>query len=810
MNHHLTRGYALAVWLLLAGCTASTDTTQAPSLAVLMADQPALEGRPDYRQSPYVTAGDRVYMVGHQDGRFPDLGWHVEGEMGGVWDHPIKLMDGFVASITDASSGVVHCLREAQQFVNYPLANKHGYEADGLRIERFQFVPDGLEGLVVEYTIENPLPEERHLAFSFTGLVDLTPVWLAERADIVDGDDTASWDTDHHIVVAKDSLHDWYVVLGSRQGLQGALDSEPADDCLVSRKGRGMDVTFTYDVTVEAGGTSVVPFYIAGSYTSEGEALSTYWTLQDDAQGLLEAKKERYAALKATADLTIPDKKLQEVYTWVKYNTDWLIRDVPEIGRGLSAGLPDYPWWFGADNTYALQGVLATGRPDLAASTLRLLHALSERENGNGRIVHEVSTNGVVFNPGNLNETPQFAMMVWTAYEWTGDRDMLATYYPTVKKGLDWLLTEQDEDRNGYPDGAGMMEIHGLTSEMIDVVVYTQQALEAAARMAEALGEPDQAQTYAETARRLKDKINTDWWVEEAASYADFKATTRQTLALIEDALVRADTLDKPWAVAELEGVRQQIASSPSEEKRGHVVHHNWVVNTPMEAGVAEADKALRALETGGRYTSPFGVYVTGIDRNEGLEGGSLASPRWKSFSYVGAVMTLPTGVQAIAEARYGRPDRAYDYLKKLTNSFSYALPGSMYEVSPDYGMMAQAWTIYAVAVPIVTYFFGIHPRSYDEHVTIRPRMPDGWDDAELENLPIGDNVLTLEKETRDGTIFYTIHQRRGHWTIDLNLPYTDGVVVEVNGSAVQPEVVGHEMVVRLSGEHNVIRLVQP
>ena len=48
----------------------------------------------------FVTAGDRVYIVGFQDGSFPALGWHITGEMGGIWDHPVKLMDGFSASLT--------------------------------------------------------------------------------------------------------------------------------------------------------------------------------------------------------------------------------------------------------------------------------------------------------------------------------------------------------------------------------------------------------------------------------------------------------------------------------------------------------------------------------------------------------------------------------------------------------------------------------------------------------------------------------------------------------------------------------------
>ena len=70
--------------------------------------------------------------------------------------------------------------------------------------------------------------------------------------------------------------------------------------------------------------------------------------------------------------------------------------------------------------------------------------------------------------------------------------------------------------------------------------------------------------------------------------------------------------------------------------------------------------------------------------------------------------MTLPTGVQAVAENNYGRPDKALDYLKRMTRTFGYALPGSIYEVSPDFGMMTQAWNLYSYAIPIVGQFFGI------------------------------------------------------------------------------------------------------
>src|SRR5450432_3232482 len=42
----------------------------------------------------YVVAGDRAYDLGTEDGRFPAMGFHTRGEMGGIWTPPIKLLDG--------------------------------------------------------------------------------------------------------------------------------------------------------------------------------------------------------------------------------------------------------------------------------------------------------------------------------------------------------------------------------------------------------------------------------------------------------------------------------------------------------------------------------------------------------------------------------------------------------------------------------------------------------------------------------------------------------------------------------------------
>ena len=103
-----------------------------------------------------------------------------------------------------------------------------------------------------------------------------------------------------------------------------------------------------------------------------------------------------------------------------------------------------------------------------------------------------------------------------------------------------------------------------------------------------------------------------------------------------------------------------------------------------------------------------------------------------------------------------------------LEKSFSYALPGSMYEVSPDYGMIAQAWNIYAVAVPVVEHFFGISPMAYDKVINIEPNMPSGWNDVSLSNVKIGDNQLSVHRSEDNDVINYVLTQTKADWTINF------------------------------------------
>ncbi|WP_431158685.1 glycogen debranching protein [Winogradskyella poriferorum] len=758
-----------SISLIVLALFISCSETKSIPISDLASDSPNITGKQEYLPSPYVTAGNRVYIVGHQDGSFPDLGWHIKGEMGGIWNHPIKLMDGFNITLFDSSDTLR--LDKADRFTNYPIASqfKYNWSSKNIEVERWQFIPDDKQGTVIQLVLKN-LGGEQRIKLKFDGISDLRPTWLGERTYMFDGKDEASLDEENQLWKVKDSLNEWYTVFGSE------LEFEQKSKFSSEKTVDNTSINSIEDVLfLEAGGTHVVNYIVSGSYKSEEEAVSTFQSLKRDINSDFISKSDRYKGLASQSKLTVPDKNIEQAFEWLKYNCDWLVRKVPEIGTGITAGIPDYPWWFGVDSEYALKGYMAIGQTDATYNTIRLLDSLSEATNGNGRIVHEVSTNGAVFNEGNINETPQFASLIWEVYQWNGDKEFLKSYFPTIKKGLNWLMTEKDADNNLFPDGYGMMEIHGMDSEMIDVAAYTQRAFNDALKIANELGDTDLAKKYEATADEIKAKINTEFWSEEFNSYADFIGTDEQALHLIEDAIKRAESLNKPWAVEELKATKASIIANPSDQPRPFVLHHNWVINTPMEMNIADKDKAKRGLKTAEKFVNPFGVFVTGIDRDSsaGSDDGSFQGT--KVFSYTGAVMTLPTSVQAVAENNYGNPDKALNYIQRMTRTFSFAFPGSIYEVSPDYGMITQAWNIYGFAVPIVQQFFGINPQAQNKKITISPNMPSQWDNASIENVIVANNAISVYYTKSDGKLTLRVEQDNPEWEVEILLPKTQG-----------------------------------
>ena len=727
-------------------------------------------------------------MIGTQDGNFPDMGDHVPGEMGGLWLHPIKLIDGFRAEIRDTMTGQMAALSKSTEFRNYPYGSRisYGPVLDSLEIERFQFSPDGQPGLIVQYTFTNAAHRKRSLGFQLTVKTDVSPVWFSDRLGITDARDTVSWQGRRNHYLAWDVQHPWFAVWGApNSGARPVVDPEP-----LPTRGMGVSAASRHSISIPPRGMASLTLIFAGSATSRTAAESAYVHLARHQAKLLQKKRARYTSILERARITIPDQRLQQVYNWVKVNTEWLVREVPGIGRGLGAGLMEYPWWFGTE-TYSLQALLATGEFDLAKQTLRLLKNQSMKANGNGRIVHEVTTNGAVSNLGNTQETAQFIMTVGKVFQWTGDLDFAREMYPAMKLGLNWLLTDMDRNRNLFPEGYGIMEVYGLSAELIDVSVYTQQALLATARVAAILGEQDSSARYTRLASQLATRINERFWVEEEGSYADFYGTRGQAISAAEGAIKQiglkgADKLTRRdrESIDYYQRLKVNFSALP-DRSRGWITNKNWVIATPMEMGIAPRARAIRLLDKIRKENvGEYGPFLSAVERQ--------------------AMMTISTGVQAVSEANYGRTDEALWYVDKIVQTFGRTLPGSISEMMPDYGCFTIAWTSYGIVLPLIQHIFGIQPDAGNKTVVFDPHVPEGWKGMSIADLPIGTNLISFSRATTDKGIEYTVEAKKNGWTFVLRGDAFRGAAYVVNGRQVPFTSSG----VHVSGKKNRVLVV--
>jgi len=702
---------------------------------------------------PIVTAGDRLYAIGSQNGLFPDSwGGHVPNEMWGIWAHPIKLLDGFWLGLAHPTFGSVRWLCEADACRASPGFTEFDYRFPGLTITRRDFAPDGLPALVVSLrvTASGEWPADMRLRACFAS--DLRPAWLGEQVGWRDAPDEAVFDATRGVVLFRDRDNPWFAVVGAintpahKDAVRVTIGKR--EMALQQTAGQGAVASLTWTLEQKGGNTAELTLLIAGSAHSAEDALATLDRLRAEHAALFETKQRRYQAILDTCALVTPDETLNEAFAWSKLNCQMLARDVPGQGgadamRGAGAGLPVYPWWFGIDIAYAALPMLQAGLFGLTQDSLRLLQRASAKANPDepGRVIHELTTTGVVFNPGNLVESPAFVRAVHHCWLWTGDDAFLRALYPFCKQALlDYTLGACDLDGDLCGSGRSIIETPEMHAglECIDVAVYTWQALLALADLAQTVGDLDALPDLRRKADELAGRIRREWWLEDEGLFADVRATRREVNALLADLdkVVR----EQNWLAGSTQqaeaGARQfapwlaRYAGAPDDVDLPWLLRH-WIVLCPLEAGLATDEQAARAFA---RLESP----------EFSDEWGMVLHPDRRD------VMSINTGLLALAEARYGRLEQALRYVRKLAGALAVRTPGAISEALPDQWCFLQLWSALGVISPIVEGVFGVEPRAAERRLRVTANLPAGWPQAELRRVRIGDAFVDLRAE-QDG-----------------------------------------------------------
>ena len=203
--------------------------------------------------------------------------------------------------------------------------------------------------------------------------------------------------------------------------------------------------------------------------------------------------------------------------------------------------------------------------------------------------------------------------------------------------------------------------------------------------------------------------------------------------------------------------------------------------------------------------TNKFGIYVAGIARPDDitLEECSVADRLNGDFNYNEAIMQGAPFRLAIAECQYRGFESARKYIRQILNNFSFATPGTTYEVSPDYGMFVQAWNVSGYNIPLIHYVFGVDPMAYKKEINIKTDIPEDWEYAKLDNLLVGNNQLSIDYQKSGQQKSFVISCTENGWNLHFTIP-VNCKSIKINGK----EIPANSGSIDLTGIKNTIELI--
>jgi hypothetical protein len=711
-----------------------------PAAAQSVPDSPTLSVSDRLDDRRYVTTGDRAYEVGTEAGRYPAMGFHTRGEMGGVWSPPIKLLDGLWFGIDDQWIGPATKFTSGYGHVKMDLPDQ-----GGMTVERTDFVPDGKRAVLVglefaaggagqTFTLKMDAHSELMGAYPWGETNPSQTAYNLDDTVTVEGGKLVF--REQGTPPAANALpHDWAAVVGSDltpvgsetgvdfRGPQDPVapeelcpasgpDTPPAPSrCDDTAYGKGKGGQLRYDVSVDANSTKTVWFAVAGAdfdgnkpADAKDAALKENEAVLVDPEGLLEGKVSDRLALRDNTRLSLPgDERLVDGIDWSKQNLADSVQTAEDLEiratnagknypppegdlarmRFLGAGFPDYQWLFGTDGEYTAFASVGVGQFGPIKDHLRALKNVSLIDNGNsGKVVHEVVTDGSVYfgsnaDAGNTDETAKFPSAVALVWRWTGDNDFRDEMYGFANSNMHYIFRELDKDNDGWPEGLGNVERDGMGEEKLDNTVYTIRGLYDLADMARSKGDVKTAAWAQKKARGMESRFEAAWWFGQ------------------EGATQYADSIDPP----------------PVGGENTKIFQRHWIGVTPMEAelvnvtgnhsepvpGLASQEHGQAALDEREEpcYTDTFGMYHTGTGPTS-ADGGNRGESCDSHVSEVQServIFTLNTAIMAVGEGNYGRlgADQQQHYMYGNVNlqlDPPDEQPGAMPEIapSPDYG----------------------------------------------------------------------------------------------------------------------------
>ncbi len=615
--------------------------------------------------APYILAGPQLYAIGYGSGMIAPIGdEHLVGEMGGIWAHPIKVADGLTLALQDADGNELPLADGL--FSQNPAEISWRWRSGDLSLSRRDRVLPGAPAYAALLEVSN----EGKAAVSATLEVSARLKFLGCWFGGLEGQGGA-YNLSDVLILGHDELQPgWGIALGT---------PVPPKTFTIEPEERGATARLRYAFSLEPGAVRSWPLLLTVSQQGGWVAAQSRWRELID--GVAAAFAEEPAFFADLPALRAADEALERDFALAQANLRMLQADYPDTGAYFLAGLPEYPQLFGCDTTYSIPGAVAAGFEATARSALGALAAYAER--ACGRVPHEVTTNGRVFHPGNVQETPQFAIAVWDYLRWSGDLAFARRLFPLLREGVGSYMPEVSGPEPRYPIGDGMVERRGMGSRKLDVVCYQVAGLQALARLATALGEPD-ADAYIERAEQLRHHFERDWWLEAEGLFAD---------SMHCDGSLQLD--------------------------------RHWTAVLPVQLGLVAPERAAQVMaRIEAEFVNEWGLmHTVGVDER---------------------VWTLPTGLLALAAFQQGRAERGLQLLHNIARTARVGALGYLEELIPQGLCFVQLWSAGLYLQGLIEGLLGLKPDAVGHRLTVAPCLPEDYGAVTLRGLRVGAHRISV------------------------------------------------------------------
>ena len=505
-----------------------------------------------------MAAGTRAYSIGFQDGRFYAHGWHIMGEMGGIWAPPLKLADGVWFGVEDEWVGPARRFTSGRGYTRFTLP-----PAQGLNLRRTDFVPDGRRAALFGLELGQPRDDaqDRHgqgrrpLRAHGRLPVDRQQGPPHRRRQPQDGAAYATARSSS--ATARSEPHD-----GARRLDRAAISGEtgpgfrgpqPGTACKDGDQvapsacddgphGKGAGGQLRYRVTVAAATARR-----CGS-PSPPTAAELAATLKPDPDAQLAAKIDARIALAARSRVDLPGDRAaaggdrlgqaepRRPHADRERPADPLRRQggaTPRRSRRSTArrsSAPATPTTRGCSPPTASTRRSRASRSASSSRSRRtcsrsrdVSDALNDRS---GKIAHEIVTDGSVYfgandDPGNTDESVKFPSAVALVWRWTGDDRFRDELYDLSRRALRHVTGTLDADKDGWPEGLGNVEREGMGEEKLDNAVYLIRGLYDLADMARSRGDGETSSGRTASPTGCASASTRTWWDQDSTQYAD-------------------------------------------------------------------------------------------------------------------------------------------------------------------------------------------------------------------------------------------------------------------------------------------------